>query len=173
MHMLHLLRHAKSTWNEDAEDHDRPLSRRGRAAAKLLARHLPAAVGVLDLALCSTARRTRETLDLVLAEFRSRPKSAIEPELYLADEARLIERLQGLPEPVGSVLVVGHNPGLHELAMILAAPDSPDYPRLAGGKFPTAALASLRIEGRWSGIARGGHPLVGYLTPESLAGDEG
>src|ERR1700740_2490981 len=82
MHMLHLLRHAKSSWKEDVSDRERRLSRRGRETARRVARHLPAAVGALDLVLCSGARRTRETLDLVLAEFAARPRCLLEVELY-------------------------------------------------------------------------------------------
>jgi phosphohistidine phosphatase len=167
MHMLHLLRHAKSSWKDDVEDHARPLSRRGREAARLLARALPGAVGRLDLVLCSTAQRTKETLDLALAELMPRPARAIEPELYLADAARLAERLRRLPETAGNVLVIGHNPGLHELALALAAPQPPHYARLAAGKFPTAALVSLDIAGPWAEFDRSRHPLAGYLTPAS------
>ncbi|HMC64868.1 MAG TPA: histidine phosphatase family protein, partial [Gemmataceae bacterium] len=64
MHMLHLLRHAKSSWKGHVEDHERPLNRRGREAARRVGRQLPAATGALDLALCSSALRTRQTLDL-------------------------------------------------------------------------------------------------------------
>ena len=171
MHMLHLLRHAKSSWSEDVEDHERPLSRRGRDSARLLAKHLPRMVGAIDLVLCSNAQRTRQTLDLVVAEFAARPQSAIEAGLYLAEPAGLMERLQRLPETAANVLVIGHNPGLHELAMTLAAPHSPHFGRLAGGKFPTAALASFRVEGPWSGLDRSRHEVVGYVTPASLAGE--
>ena len=90
MHMLHLLRHAKSSWNDDVEDHERPLNRRGREAARLVGRHLPAAAGAIDLVLCSSAARTRETLDLALAGFAAPPRCLIEDELYLADRDELI-----------------------------------------------------------------------------------
>lgn len=173
MHLLHLLRHAKSSWKEDADDHERPLSRSGRETARRLARHLPVVVGEPDFVLCSTARRARETLDLVLGELARPPRRAIEAELYLASEARLFERLRRLPETAGNVLVVGHNPGLHELAVSLAAPGSPQLPFLVGGKFPTAALASFRIDGAWSGLRPGHHPLIGYVTPESLCAEGG
>src|SRR6266851_8032431 len=75
MHMLHLLRHAKSSWKEGVEDRERSLNRRGREAAGRVGRHLTAAVGALDLVLCSNAKRTRETLRVVLAEFATRPDS--------------------------------------------------------------------------------------------------
>jgi phosphohistidine phosphatase len=172
MHRLHLLRHAKSSWKDDVDDRDRPLTRRGRDNARILARHLPAAIGPLDLVLCSSARRTRETLDLVLAETRIKPKSAIEDGLYLAGRAELIDRLRRLPEAADNVLVIGHNPGLHELALALAAPGSPGFATLADGKFPTAALVSFQVAGLWSALDRSRHDLVDYVTPASLAAEE-
>src|SRR5205814_1509947 len=82
MHMLHLLRHAKSSWKEEVEDHERRLNRRGREAARRVGLALPATIGKLDLILCSSARRTRETMELVFAEFVVRPRSVAEDELY-------------------------------------------------------------------------------------------
>ena len=84
MKTLHLLRHAKSSSSDDLDDRERVLSRRGREAARRLGKHLPAMLGPIDLVLCSSALRTRETMDLVLAGFSPRPRSLIEDELYLA-----------------------------------------------------------------------------------------
>jgi phosphohistidine phosphatase len=172
MHMLHLLRHAKSSWKQDIEDHARPLGRRGREAARRVGRHLPVAVGPLDLVLCSNALRTRQTLDLVLAEFVVRPRTALEDELYAASSEKLMNRLCRLAEDDDNVLLVGHNPGLHELAIVLAETSSPCFPALASGKFPTGARASFQVLARWSALARSRHPLVGYVTPDSLPGDK-
>jgi phosphohistidine phosphatase len=168
MHTLHLLRHAKSSWKEDAPDHERPLSRRGREAARRIGRRLPAATGALDLVLCSSARRACETLDLVLADFTQRPHILIEQGLYLASRERLLERLRRLAEEDGSVLLIGHNPALFELALALAAPDAPAFHALAGGKFPTAARASFRVETRWAALGWPRPVLVDYVTPDSL-----
>src|SRR5215471_865173 len=137
MKMLHLLRHAKSSAKEDVEDHERPLSRRGRAAARQVGEHLPAKLGAVDLVLCSSARRTRETLDLVVTEFSPRPRCKIEDGLYLAGRERLIERLRRLDPQDANVLVIGHNPGLHELAIGLADKSSAGFNELVSGKFPT------------------------------------
>ena len=81
MHRLHLLRHAKSSWKEDVEDRERRLNRRGREAARRVGRYLPATIGALDLVLCSSAVRTRETMDLVLTDYRVQPRGIIEDEL--------------------------------------------------------------------------------------------
>jgi phosphohistidine phosphatase len=173
MHLLHLLRHAKSSWNEDVEDHERPLNRRGREAARLVGQHLPATAGAIDLVLCSSAVRTRETLDLALAWFAPRPRCVIEDGLYLADCDELIERLQRLAESDVNVLVIGHNPGLHELAMSLAAPDSLRAHALTSRKFPTAARISLCVATRWAALGGARHRLVDYVTAGSLSGGRG
>jgi phosphohistidine phosphatase len=170
MHMLHLLRHAKSSRNGDLEDRRRPLSRRGREAARLVGRDLPEAAGAIDLVLCSSAARTRETLELAVAGFAAPPRCLIEDELYLADRNRLTLRLQRLCETDGNVLVIGHNPGLHELALALAEPGTPCAHALAAGKFPTAARASFCVAGRWSALGLRRHRLVGYVTVGSRAG---
>jgi phosphohistidine phosphatase len=169
MNMLHLLRHAKSSRKEDVEDHERPLSRRGRDAARRVGKHLPAMAGTLDLVLCSSALRTRETLDLVLAEFSPRPRTMVEDELYLASCERLMDRLRRLDEAQVNVLLIGHNPGLHELAIALAEKSSPIFHRLTSGKFPTAAYASFQVPERWSGLGYSRNVLLAYATPESLA----
>jgi phosphohistidine phosphatase len=173
MHLLHLLRHAKSSWKDDVEDRERPLNRRGREAARLVGQHLRATAGDIDLVLCSSAVRTRETLDLVLAGFTPRPRCVIEDGLYLADREELIDRLQQLAESQVNVLVIGHNPGLHELAVALAEPDSPRVRALTSGKFPTAARVSLCVATRWAALGGARHRLVDYVTAASLPGSKG
>jgi phosphohistidine phosphatase len=170
MHMLHLLRHAKSSWAEDVEDHERPLNKRGREAARLVGRRLPDAIGAVDLVLCSSAARTRQTLDYVLVKFPARPLCLIEDALYLANCMTLIERLHRLDESVGNVLLIGHNPGLHELAVALAESEAEHSQPLAHGKFPTAARASFAIRGEWSRLGGARHRLVDYVTPAALSG---
>jgi phosphohistidine phosphatase len=168
MHRLHLLRHAKSSWAENIEDRERKLNGRGRDEAELVGDTLPGAIGPLDLVLCSTARRTHETAALTLGGFDPAPRIVFEEELYLAGAAALLNRLSRLDEAAGSVLVIGHNPGLHELAIALAAPDSPGYAALSGGKFPTAVRASFAIAGTWSALGRTHHRMTGYVTAKSL-----
>jgi phosphohistidine phosphatase len=172
MKRLHLLRHAKSSWKENAEDHERPLSRRGRDAARRVGKHFPALTGPVDLVLCSSSLRTRETLDLVLTGFSPRPHTVIEGELYLADRDRLMDRLRRLGDGMGCVLLVGHNPGLHELATALADKNSANFHALVAGKFPTAACASFEIPSPWSVLAYSRNALIGYVTPKSLDGEK-
>jgi phosphohistidine phosphatase len=170
MHRLHLLRHAKSDRTEGVEDRERPLSRRGREAARRVGESLPAAIGALDLVLCSPSLRTRETAELVLAGYSVPPRILFDDALYLAGRATLLRRLGQLDERAGAVMVIGHNPGLHDLALALAADDSPGYGALASGKFPTAVRASFAIDGPWAKIAGSRHALTNYVTAKSLAG---
>jgi phosphohistidine phosphatase len=169
MHTLHLLRHAKSSWSEDVEDHQRGLSRRGLKAARRVGEHLPAAAP-LDLVLASSALRTRQTLDLVLARFAARPRILVEDELYLASAERLLERLRRLAEEDRNVLLIGHNPGLRDLALALADTEALASRPLVFGKFPTAARVSFHIAAPWPAL--GGSRLIpaDYVTVDSLPG---
>jgi len=173
MHALHLLRHAKSSWKEDVEDRERRLNRRGREAARWVGRHLPAAIGALDLVLCSSAARTRETMDLILADYRVRPRCVIEDELYAASPEKLMKRLRRLDEDDLNVLLIGHNPGIHQLAVTLADANSTGLRALVSGKFPTAARASFTVPDRWSTLGGSRYELAAYVTVESLHGDKG
>jgi phosphohistidine phosphatase len=168
MHRLHLLRHAKSSWEEGVEDHARPLDGRGRDEAKRVGRHLPAAIGHPDLVLCSSAARARETMEWALAGFSPMPRRSVEDGLYLVGAAILLQRLARLDERDEAVLVIGHNPGLHELAVALADPDSKRFRAMAQGKFPTSVRASFAIEGPWASIGRSRHAMVDYVTVKSI-----
>src|SRR6266849_1770058 len=169
MHRLHLLRHAKSERDQPVDDKERRLSRRGREAARRVGETLPKALGTLDLVLCSTSLRTRETAELVLAGYAAPPPIRFEDALYLAGRAALLRHLRQLDESAGAVMVIGHNPGLHELALALASADSPRYPALASGKFPTTVRASFAIRSPWAELARSRHALTDYVTVKSLA----
>ena len=172
MPTLHLLRHAKSGSEAAGDDHQRALTRRGVIAARLVGRNLPAATGPLDLVLCSSARRARRTMELALAAYPEPPRVAIEEALYLATRNQLLARLRRLSEADRNVLLIGHNPGLHELALALAAAGSPAYAALASDKFPTAARASFRIETPWRALGEVRHELLAYITPSSLGEPE-
>lgn len=172
MNTLHLLRHAKSSSKENVEDYERPLSGRGRKTARRVGRNLLAKLGGIDLVLCSSARRTRETLDLVLNELSSAPRTLIEDGFYLASREKLMARLGRLDAGDVNVLLIGHNPGLHELAVALADENSPAFRALASGKFPTAACVSFRVPADWSVLGSSRHELIGYVTPESMTDKE-
>lgn len=169
MHALHLLRHAKSSWTDEAlDDHDRPLSKRGRRDADAIARHLADQGGTPDLVLSSTAVRARATLASLLERLKPR-RVLLDRALYLAPGAALLEYLRNTDENMGSALLVGHNPGLHELALLLADPDSPVVPPPLSGKFPTGALASFRFAPAWRRLKPRTASLIAYVTPRELA----
>jgi phosphohistidine phosphatase len=164
---LYILRHAKAAPPEDGDgDAARPLTKRGRKAAAAVGEYLASVKPPPRLVLCSTSRRTRETLDQLLPALDPVPQILYEEELYLTSAGRLIERLQRLPENAEGVLLIGHNPGLHQLAATLAS----DGGALTDG-FPTAALAVLRIAGAWASLRPHAAKLIDYRTPKSLSRD--
>src|SRR5882724_5824752 len=123
--VLYLLRHAKSSWDDPAlDDFDRPLAPRGRKAARALAVHMDHKGISPGLVLCSPARRTRDTFDLVRAGLPPATKVRIEDQLYGADPADVLRILGRLAGDLASVMVVGHNPTMQKLALALAAPES-------------------------------------------------
>jgi len=163
---LYILRHAKAVTEAPGGDAARPLLKRGRKAAKAVAAFLGELEPLPELILCSPAARTRETLDLVLPALRPKPEVDYEDGLYLATAADLLARLHSLPAKLGCVLLVGHNPGLHELAARLATEPG----RLAEG-LPTAALVALESKGGWADFRWHKAQLALYRTPKDLKAD--
>ena len=164
MKRVYLLRHAKSSWKErELADHDRPLAGRGKRAARAIAGHMRAHELEPELVLCSSARRARETLERIEPAL-GRAAVRVEGELYSATAGELLARLRRLPDSVGSVLVIGHNPAIQELALELAGP----VPELAG-KYPTAGLATLAFDGSaWGELAGEATELVELTRPRDL-----
>ena len=167
MRSLYLLRHAKSSWSDPTlPDRERPLAPRGQRDAKRIAGHLVRLGIAPELVLCSSARRTRETLEL-LEPALGAATVRLEAELYGASAETLLERLRAVPEPVASVLLIGHNPGLEDLALELASAGT-ELARLET-KFPTAALATLTIAtATWQRLSRGDAVLAAYVVPKQL-----
>jgi phosphohistidine phosphatase len=165
---LFLLRHAKSRWDDPSlDDHDRPLAPRGRRASALIAEHLRRERIGPVLVLCSSARRTRETLERVMPALDS-VEVRIEHELYGASSDDLVQRLREVPDEVESVMMVGHQPAIQELALHLAGEGS-ELARVRG-KFPTAALATLSFAGEWSELGHRSAELIAYVKPKQLKG---
>jgi phosphohistidine phosphatase len=163
---LYILRHAKAEPEASEGDAERPLMKRGRKAAAAMGEYLASFKPLPRLVLCSTALRTRETLEEIVPALDPAPQTSFEDSLYLAGASRLLDRLQHLPEQTESVLLIGHNPGLHQLAASLAS----DASALADG-FPTAALAVLRIAGAWSALKSRQATLIDFKTPKALNND--
>ena len=172
MRQLLLLRHAKSSWDDGSlEDRERPLNQRGRAAVGAL-REAMANLGLTpDLVLVSPAARTRQTL-AALEPWDETPLVDEVQELYLADPEQLLAILRAVPETTRSVMLVGHNPGLQELTLLLIGPEAlqpanPDMRRLMDS-FPTAGLVEFAIAGPWSTLGKGGARLQRFLDPREL-----
>lgn len=161
---LVLIRHAKSDQHAGLPDHERPLNARGRRDAPLMGRWIadggfaPAAV------LCSDAQRTRETLGLMLPAWSSAPRAAYRPDLYAAAPAAMLAALA--EAPTDAVAMIGHNPGVGQLAQRLAA-RAPDHPRWED--YPTSAVAVLAFEAEaWADVAAGTGEVLAFAVPADL-----
>ena len=176
---LVLFRHAKSAW-PDVPDHERPLGRRGQRDAPAMGRWLRAAGYVPDHVLCSTARRARETWKLAQAGLGATPPVTFEDRVYEASAAQLLNLIRRAPRAARTLLVVGHDPAIPELALTLAVPAPPAHHGTEGdavlgaaldrmrAKFPTAAIAIFEVTGKWDQLAAGSAGLSGFVTPRDV-----
>ena len=168
MKRLILLRHAKAAWPDHVEDHARPLAERGRRAAPVMAQWLVANGLRPDLALVSTALRTQETWALaapVLGKVTKRDAASI----YEASAGRLVALIRGVEPSVETLLVIGHNPGMEDLAGHLMTGEGGEAGGRLRQKFPTAAIAvlSLPVED-WTEVGPRGGTLEHFVTPRML-----
>ena len=143
---------------------------RGRRAGELIAAHLREQGIGPELVLCSSALRARQTFELVSQGFAvgAEPNLDIEAGLYAASSEDLLARLRTVPDGVGSVMLIGHQPAIQELALALVGA-GPGLERL-GAKFPTAALATFDLIGAWTELTRGSGRLVEMVRPKQLGG---
>jgi phosphohistidine phosphatase len=170
MHRLMLLRHAKSDWSQAGlPDHDRQLSKRGRETAPKVGAYMARHALRPDRVLCSTARRTRATWDLVIGELDYTPAVTYERRLYNASADGLFEVVRQVDDQFRAVLVIGHNPGLHDFAQDLIASGDLDRREQLREKLPTAGLVVIdfTLDG-WATL----HPHAGrldhFVAPRSL-----
>jgi phosphohistidine phosphatase len=140
---LVLLRHSKSDWSTGADDVRRPLASRGRRQAPEAGRWLAAHTGLIDLAVVSPAERARATWQLASSELPLPPRTRYDERLYAASERTLMAVVRELSDDLGCVVLVGHNPGLEDLASTLAG---------RWVHLPTSALAVLSVPGGWSTV---------------------
>ncbi len=173
MRTIFVLRHAKSDWNDPAiDDFARPLAPRGLTAAPGIGRFLRDRGFAPERVVCSTAVRARATWDLVAKEMATAPAAEFSDALYLAPKQKILAMIRALPDTCASVLVVGHNPGLHDLVLGLAGAQSNAklLKRIERG-FPTAAFAVLVFDvDRWREIADYSGRLETFVRPKSLKG---
>lgn len=171
MKTLTVLRHAKSSWDDAvARDFDRPLNPRGQRAAATMGRHMRGAGLSFDHVVASPAVRIVETVEQVETGYGSALAPAWDRRIYLASASSLLDVVHELPDGAGSALLIGHNPGLEDLVLMLVPDRAGDALRdSVEEKFPTAALAELRFEvDSWSAIRPGNATLVRFVRPRDL-----
>jgi phosphohistidine phosphatase len=157
------MRHAKSDYPNGVVDHDRPLAARGIREAGLAGEWLRANTPAIDLVLCSSATRTRQTLDRTEI---SAPATYSE-RLYGATAGTMIDEINQVDDDVATLLVVGHEPTMSHVALGLAEPDSSDRDAAAriSMKFPTSAIAVLWVPSGWPGLALSTAELTSFHVP--------
>ena len=169
MKTLHLVRHAKSSWEDPRlADHDRPLDPRGERAATLMGVHLAQCGVAPDRLLVSSAERSVQTARRIAVHLPEGTPVATEHALYEAGADALLRRLRGLEPELTCVLVIGHNPGLQELALRLVGSGDAGARAQLGRKLPTAAWLELALPGEWRDLAPAEAELRRFVVPKDL-----
>lgn len=160
---LVLMRHAKSAYPENVVDHERPLAARGIREAALAGDWIRENVSPIEHVFCSTATRTRETLRLTAV---SAPVD-YRKQLYGATAGTMIAEINRVADTVTTLLVVNHEPTVSEVALGLADPDTSDRvaARQISMKFPTSAIAVLKVPGSWAQLELAGAQLAAFHIP--------
>ena len=171
MKTLTLLRHAKSGWDDPvARDFDRPLNGKGKRAAAMVGRHWRSIGLAFDHVVASPALRVTETIDNVATGYGEALAPVWDRRIYLASATTLLDVVHSLPAGADSALLVGHNPGLEDLVLLLVPDTGEQLLRDAvEAKFPTASTVQLRFDAAdWSDIAAGGASLTAFIRPRDL-----
>jgi phosphohistidine phosphatase len=170
MRRLLLLRHAKTErLQPGGRDHDRVLAERGRSDAPNLGLYMTRHGLVPDRAIVSTAARTRETWDLVAAEFKNAPPVSFDDRLYDATPKAILAVVKEAKPELGTLLLVGHNPGMQELAAALTASGNLEARQRLHEGFPTSGLAVIEFAlEAWSRLHPQSGRLERFVTPRTL-----
>lgn len=163
MPTLFVMRHAKSAWDTGAADHERPLNDRGRRQALAAASFL--ADDEVDRVLCSTSKRTRQTLQRLIDGGFSAGEITFHEEIYASGLGDIMPLFQLLPDDVETTLLIGHWPGVEDLVSSLAVLDCHTGWDRVLSKFVTSAIATLQFDGSWSALAPQTATLVDFVTP--------
>lgn len=171
---LFLLRHAKSSWDQPGlVDYDRPLAERGITAAPMMAIAMVKRHWLPDYALVSSALRTKQTWSLVQKQLPNSIETRFDDSIYEAETEAITNAIRKTPEQFSSLIVVGHNPGLENLAFYLASNESDHGAQLnLRKKFPTAALARFTYDSEWQELSAQSATLTHFLTPRQIADGE-
>jgi phosphohistidine phosphatase len=167
---LILLRHAKSAWPEGVADEQRPLAERGRKSAPVIGAYMGREKLIPDLALVSPARRARETWELVREVLSKKVAEREAPGIYEVAAGHILEVIRTVKPSIRTLLMVGHNPGMEDLAALLVKDGDADAIARMTEKFPTAGLAVIDfdLEG-WGDVGAGTGYLERFVTPRFLA----
>lgn len=168
MKSLTLLRHAKSDWTDAVQrDFDRPLNDRGRRAAATVGAYMRREGLTFDAVVASPARRVRDTLHEVEGAYGTPLTPVFDQGVYLASASTLLDLVRAFDAGAARVLLVGHNPGLEELALELAAQADSPLRHEVEIKYPTATLAEIALDAeRWEDAKTG--RLVRFVRPRDL-----
>lgn len=172
---LLLLRHAKAEQDSGEGDFARALTVRGQNDAAKMGHALDTRGYIPDLVLCSSAKRTVQTCELLAPELAKAPRVEFLKSLYLAPPKKIFEVVRAMPESSKSLMVIGHNPGMEDLAgRLCRKPQSKaeaEHGAVLREKFPTCALAVLDFDvAAWRKIEPGSGALADFLRPKDLAG---
>ncbi len=167
---LTLLRHAKSGWDDPVQrDFDRPLNGKGKRAAQTVGKHLRREGVEFDHVVASPALRVQQTLEDVAVGYGRTLAPVWDRRIYLASAATLLDVARDLPDGAATALLVGHNPGLEDLVLLLVPDAEPGLRDAVEEKYPTASVAQLRFEvDRWRDLAEGAATLVRFVRPRDL-----
>lgn len=170
MKTLTLLRHAKSTWDDPvARDFDRPLNKRGRRAAQTVGREMRAQGLIFDQVIASPAVRVKETLEGIADGYGRSLDPEFDQRVYLASTATLIEIVHEAADECGALLIVGHNPGLEALALLLTQEGSDGFRAEIATKYPTATLVEISFPADgWAQVAEGTGTITRFIRPRDL-----
>lgn len=169
MKTLTLLRHAKSSWDDPVQrDFDRPVNAKGVRAARTVGEYLKREGLSFDHVVASPAARVIDTLDGLWDGYGKTLKPVWDRRIYLASCMTLLDVVHDAPAEAQSVLLVGHNPGLEDLVLMLV-PDQGDKLRDAlEDKFPTASVAVMEFDGEWGNLVARGARLTRFTRPRDL-----
>jgi phosphohistidine phosphatase len=171
MKAVYAMRHAKSSWSDQGlADFDRPLAPRGVKAARKMARILNEIDPRPEMALCSTAVRVAQTYDVMTERLDYKISPTFLDDLYGSSSTTLLRYLREIPEDVNAVLLIAHNPGIQELVIALTEYDGRDAAQQIRLKFPTAALATLRVDGDWAHLGPRQTTLEKFDVPRTRNG---
>jgi phosphohistidine phosphatase len=170
MKTLTLLRHAKSGWDDKvARDVDRPLNGKGMRAAATVGRHWRSLGLHFDHVVASPARRVQETIAHLESGYGAQLAPVEDRRIYLASAVTLLDVIHDLPESAADVLLVGHNPGLEDLVLLLVpGGEADDLRDTVEEKFPTASTAEMTFDGSWAQVAANGATLTRFIRPRDL-----